>query len=368
MTAPVTGPNGPLPIGELAANVAEGIATRAANDRELFDLARKLRLAGVPREEARQRLLEAARRLNPPIPEQRALQQLGRFYEYERAGESALREAETPSGKKQVLPQPLALRPIGELLREDPSDVQWLVEQLLPAGGVSILAGKPKSGKSTLARALAVCVAQGRPWLGRRTVQGPVFYLALDRDPRTALKEHFEGLGAKPEDPIFLFDQSVPVQAIASLRAAAEKQKPVLIVIDTMQRLLRSRDLNAYSEVTTALDPLIALARECRAHVLLLHHVTKGERADLVDCPLGSAAITGSVDTILILRRKDQVRTLASIQRYGDDLPETVIALDESREPQLTGTWAEHETTEAGNAILGFLAGRPEGATEADIR
>jgi hypothetical protein len=41
---------------------------------------------------------------------------------------------------------------LGELLAEPVEDVAWLVEDMLPAGGSSLLGAKPKVGKSTLAR------------------------------------------------------------------------------------------------------------------------------------------------------------------------------------------------------------------------
>jgi Mrp family chromosome partitioning ATPase len=61
---------------------------------------------------------------------------------------------------------------ISELLGEPDEPENWLVDGLLPTGGLSVLVGKPKAGKSTLARALAVAVARGEPWLGRATFPG----------------------------------------------------------------------------------------------------------------------------------------------------------------------------------------------------
>ena len=105
-------------------------------------------------------------------------------------------------------------------------------------------------------------------------------------------------------------------------------QHPALIIVDTMQRLIQARDLNDYAEVTRKLTPVLNLAREAGAAVLLLHHAGKSERSDL-DSVLGSTALAGSVDNLLVLRRSDRYRTLASIQRVGPDLAQTVVSLDE---------------------------------------
>src|SRR5713226_8713910 len=54
---------------------------------------------------------------------------------------------------------------LGELLQEREEQVRWVLEDRLPAGGFSLLAGKPKAGKSTLARCLALAVARGERFL-----------------------------------------------------------------------------------------------------------------------------------------------------------------------------------------------------------
>ena len=72
------------------------------------------------------------------------------------------------------------LTSIGDLLHEPEEEVNWLVEGLIPAKSVVVLAAKPKVGKSTAARSMALSVARGDTWLGRACAQGPVWYLAFE--------------------------------------------------------------------------------------------------------------------------------------------------------------------------------------------
>jgi hypothetical protein len=358
---------GPQRLGELVASAAEGIVIRAENDQRLFSLARKLRGAGLSRDEARQRLLEAARQLDPPIPEAEVDRKLSRLYGHG-ADSPALRAVET-SGKKQLLPEPLALRPIGELLAEEDEEVAWLLDGLLPRAGLSVMTGKPKAGKSTFLRALAVAVAQGREFLGRRVERGVVFFLALDRDPRTAMRQHFRALGARPGDPLYLFDDVTPADAVARLQAAATEQRPALVIVDTLQRLARVRDISNYAETTTALTPIINLARETGSHILLSHHNGKREYGELVDAPLGSIAIAGSVDVVMVLRRRGEVRTLATVQRFGHDLPETVLELTPGGWPVFGQTWEDRALDQVEQQIVEYLSSRGEPVPEKpDIR
>jgi hypothetical protein len=99
------------------------------------------------------------------------------------------------------------------------------------------------------------------------------------------------------------------------------------IGVDPLFRLTRIRDANDYAQVTQALEPLLVLARETRAHVLCVHHAGKADREG-GDGILGSTAIFAAVDTALIMKKTDRYRTLQSQQRYGVDLDETVLYFD----------------------------------------
>jgi DNA-binding HxlR family transcriptional regulator len=260
-----------------------------------------------------------------------------------------------------------ALTTLGDLLAEPEEAVAWLVEGLLPSGGVSLLAAKPKVGKSTTARCLALCVARGAPFLGRATVQGPVVYLALE-EKRAEVAKHFRRLGATEADPIHIHVGAAPEAALEALAAVIDEYYPALVIVDPLLRLVRVRDANDYAEVTRALEPVIELARLSGSHIMLIHHANKGERTG-GDAILGSTALFGAVDTALIMKRNpiDGQRTIESIQRYGVDLPESVIVLDEETgRVTLAGTVAERRQREAEDAVLSVLSDRP--MTEQEVR
>ena len=52
----------------------------------------------------------------------------------------------------------------GDLLAEELPETRWIVDKMLNAGGLSIISGDPKSGKSTFCRALAYSVTRGTPF------------------------------------------------------------------------------------------------------------------------------------------------------------------------------------------------------------
>lgn len=260
----------------------------------------------------------------------------------------------------------LPLTRLGDLLAEPEEAVAWLVDNRLPSGGLSIMAAKPKVGKSTLARCLALAVVQGEPWLGCATHQGPVFYLALE-EKRAELRRHFEAMGATEQDPLWLFIGSSPADGLAQLRTAANLHKPALIVVDPLFRFVKVRDGNDYASVTGALEPLLTLARQTGAHVLLVHHSSKKGSGD-GDGILGSTAIFGSVDTALLLSRREHYRTLRSIQRYGPDLEEVTLELDPDSRMISVGQSRQQADEEAvGGLIVKFLQSKTGPVEEKDI-
>jgi hypothetical protein len=116
---------------------------------------------------------------------------------------------------------------------------------------------------------------------------------------------------------------------LAWLGSAIKHFKPVLVILDPLFRFLAVKDGNDYVEVTEATNSLIALARKRRVHLLFTHHAKKA-KGSVADAALGSTAISGTVDTIILLRRgSDSVRTIESNQRQGGgDLDATMLTYD----------------------------------------
>ena len=256
-----------------------------------------------------------------------------------------------------------ALLSAAEVLRAaDSPEPDWVVEGLIPAGGVALLVGRPKSGKSTLARALAVAVAQGRPFLGRNVRRGPVLLVSLEDRKRDAAR-HMRALGLKPEDPLLF---ATELARHEQLRAWVGAHRPVLVIIDTVGRVLRLRDSSEYAEVVGALDGLLRLARESGAAILLLHHAPKGsDGRDPVDAPLGSTAFAGTADAVLHLKRgQDGTRTLGTVQRVGEDLEESLVTIGADGWPVLGRTRREAQAAALGELLLDALRARGEATTK----
>jgi hypothetical protein len=231
-----------------------------------------------------------------------------------------------------------------ELLEEEDLPIAWIVENVLPVGGFSIMIAKPKVGKSTLARQLALSVATGEDFLGMRVRQGNVLFISLE-EIRGQIRGHFRSMGATGEESIDLYVGSTPKEPIARLREMIGRCHPSLIIIDTLFRFTRAKDVNDYAKTLDALSPLLDIARECSAHILCLHHAKKSE-AEGADVILGSTAIFGSVDTAIVLQKSGDTRSIQTFQRYGTDLPKTNMHFDAETQRMSLGAMTGNETKE----------------------
>lgn len=258
----------------------------------------------------------------------------------------------------------LHLTPLGALLAESEQDeIDWLVDQRFRVGSFNLLAGKPKSGKSTLARQLALCVARGEPWLTFGCRRGAAWYLAFE-DHRSDVRRAFRRLGASPADDVHLFIGPPTPDLFARLSTRAQTAPPALLVIDTLFRATRVKDVRDYSEVLDQLAPVLALARATSAVIIAIVHAKKGDVAGL-DSVLGSQALVGTADNILLVDRSERGRFLESIQRVGPDLEKRQLDFDEDTgEVSLGGTKQDVDLDAVLRGLYAELCDAPSEHTE----
>ena len=201
---------------------------------------------------------------------------------------------------------------------------EWVVDKLLPKNGMSLFVGKPKAGKSTLARQMLFNISRGMPFLGRATKKTLCYYICLE-DEDIEIKEHFVNMGATGVEPIKIFSGMAPEDVYKRLSELADREHPGLILIDTLARLVRIQDMNNYAEVTAKLSPYLKFARDGRGHVCFIHHANKMHELD-INSPSGSNAFTGTVDTIMLLGRSpNNYRIFKTYQRSGQEIDTSML-------------------------------------------
>lgn len=223
--------------------------------------------------------------------------------------------------------QAFTFKTIKEASAEPQEAVTYCVDGLLKASSLSVVAAKPKCGKSTFARQLAVAVAQGKQFLGRETQQGTVLYLALE-EMQSEVLNHFHELGLRDTDPLRFRCGSVdPTNAVAMLEGSIRECPNLrLVIVDPIFKFVKLKDSNDYQQINRALAPLLDLARQYGPNILTVHHMKKRETESEMDGILGSTAIYAAVDTSIALRSDAKgIRSISTSQRYGKSMDATQL-------------------------------------------
>ena len=214
---------------------------------------------------------------------------------------------------------------------------EWLVKGLLPRHGVGAFFGAKSAFKSFAAQDLALHVACGWNWAGRRATQTPVVYIAAEgaggfRKRKAGFELHhaehlpeivpFHLIAAAPN----LGQGTADLEALAAAVRAAGVS-PGLIVIDTLAQTLGSAEENGAGMIQLIANAT-ALSQQFSCFVLLVHHSGLTE-ADRLRGHSSLGVRIGRAGVLLVVPRrltfpdefelaKSQRNTPTATATYGD--------------------------------------------------
>jgi hypothetical protein len=213
----------------------------------------------------------------------------------------------------------------------------WVVADLLRTGRrrPSLLAAKPETGKSTMARQLVVAVSQGKPFLGRTTTRGSVIYWQTEDDVKDVL-DAFNRLGSKDGDQqIYVLQGDPESSECQDIAAQLEADQNInLVVIETLDDLLKISDIKENTAARAAFDKFntqLMIPFGHRAAFLALHHMKKTETDFAGDSLLGASTIRGRTDAKIYMAQvspDDERRLIWSSKRIGRAIPKTFLIFD----------------------------------------
>lgn len=208
-------------------------------------------------------------------------------------------------------------------------ETQDFVQGLLVSGSAVVIYGASNSGKTFWATDLALHIAAGHEWNGRRVEQGGVLYLAMEgmvgfRNRVAAWKED---RGLEEYDLPFAalrravnFRSVEDVDALVESVSAAQERMDVplrAIFVDTLSRAMAGGNENAADDMGLLVLCMDKLRADTGACVLFIHHTGK----DAARGARGHSLLQAAIDT--------EIEVIA--EEVGDGRSATVVKQREMR-------------------------------------
>jgi hypothetical protein len=232
---------------------------------------------------------------------------------------------------KQNLPRILTLP---ELLATHFPPPNWAIPGLM-SEGLTILAGKPKLGKSWLALNMALTIAGGGMALGTTRVEpGDVLYLSLEdrwRRIKDRARKVLDGLPADITSRL-----SIAVEWSRQDAGGLEEidkwlkgvERPALVIVDVWAKFrpASKASRSAYDQDYEHVSALKALIDSHSTSGLVVHHCKKAAAEDALEEISGTNGLAGAADGVMVLTRA-RTETDAELFLTGRDIQEAKLAL-----------------------------------------
>jgi hypothetical protein len=206
---------------------------------------------------------------------------------------------------------------IPDIMTMEIQPLNWLVDGMIARNTMTLLTGTDGTAKTLLAQKMAISVASGADFLGRRCQPAPVLYLDYE-NPDFAVRERLDLMAGGPIAGLkvwgtWLADQ--PPQIGNELLLAIAKETKPLIIVDPFL-YAHGADENSSTEMSGVMQCL----RYCAAAggaVIIIHHPAKTEGST----GRGSSAIKGAVDVAYLQEMSDEtglITLTCTKNRFGE--------------------------------------------------
>jgi len=221
---------------------------------------------------------------------------------------------------------------------------QWLWQDRIPAGCLTVLDGDPCVNKSTLTCEIGARISTGRAMYGSDVAVPPGGVILLQGEDipdevHARLRACRANLGR-----VVVVDQNDPVvlpDHIPWLEGVIHEQNARLVVIDPVMAFLQP-NANSDQSVRRALSPLAAMAERTDAGVVLVRHLTKGRGVNPLYRGAGSIGLIGAARSGLLVAADPSDptrRVLASTKTNGGALSESLSFRPVARADSVAVEW-----------------------------
>ncbi len=199
---------------------------------------------------------------------------------------------------------------VGDILKREFPEDEWLVDDLLALPSINAISGMPGHGKTFVTIHIAQCVAKGLPVFGKFPSKQARVLIISEEDYPKHLQKRFQSLGMTENDAVtylslagFKADNPKHVDEIIEI---VRDGKYKLVILDSLRRI-HDQDENDSRGMAKVAEGLKRIAKEGIA-LLYTHHHRKQEGfkpSNATESLRGSTEIQAAVENHFALERKD---------------------------------------------------------------
>lgn len=245
-----------------------------------------------------------------------------------------------------------------ELVEITPSEVPWISWGYVARQAVTLLAGPPKAGKTTLLYELMRCLESGAEFLNAPGVthRGEVAMMTEEYGP--TLIEKATRFDVSPR----ILTQGEAAmrgwtfsEALSAVAEECVREKIPVLVIDTLSAWAQFKDENDAAEVTKAMTAIRTIALSKNLAVIVVHHTKKGG-GEYGEESRGSSAMFAMADIYMRFAYAGKNRKVEVRSRFANPPAEVTIEMDEHTN-RLTTITRDEQQERDGEPVLQALTG-----------
>ena len=181
---------------------------------------------------------------------------------------------------------------------------EWLIEDVFYSGTLNMIFGPPETCKTFVALDMAMCIAHGKKWHGKKVKQGNVLYVCAEGAPLIGARyrawEQENNITVTENIDIILdAPQMYQLSDIKIFLDSLKGEQFSMIFFDTFSRTMDGANENSSEDVTKWINTASKLQKLNHAAVCAVHHLgkqkDKGAR--------GHSSFKSACDTMIEVKR-----------------------------------------------------------------
>jgi hypothetical protein len=199
----------------------------------------------------------------------------------------------------------------------DRGPTPFIIQNVVPEGGFTLITGESGSGKSFIAVDMAMSLAYGHTWAGYKTRQSKVLYVAMEGQngviSRVKAWLKLKNVAHQRDRFKFLLTNFsfADDHMFDSLMTTIGQVQPNVIVVDTVAHAMSGLEENSATEMGAFISRVAEMERVCGSTTILIHHIAKNDPKNGSMKSRGSGALPAAANAAFNTKKLAKSSTIS---------------------------------------------------------